>query len=42
VVKKESIWSRENRILRNKSFMEEAKYLARLAELYSARSHTDV
>ena len=34
LVKKDSIWSRENRILRNPSFMKEGRYLAALTRLY--------
>ncbi len=36
VVKNSSIWSRENRVLRNESFMDEARYLSRLSGLYRA------
>lgn len=36
LVRKDSIWARENRILRNPSFMKEGRYLASLAPLYAA------
>jgi 2-polyprenyl-3-methyl-5-hydroxy-6-metoxy-1,4-benzoquinol methylase len=35
LVRKDSIWSGENRILRNPSFMKEGRYLAALSRLYS-------
>ena len=38
MVKEDSIWSRENRIFRNPSFMNEGIYLSELARLYSLRS----
>jgi SAM-dependent methyltransferase len=37
IVKRDSIWFRDNKVLKNPSFMKEAKYLSRLSQLYNFR-----
>lgn len=37
IVRKDSIWFRDSKVLKNPSFMKEAKYLSRLSQLYNFR-----